>query len=196
MTSPDPFSVLGLAPTATLAEVRAARRRLAKEIHPDLGGDESRMRDVNRAFDQAVRRLLGRPDRSDPPPPAPPPPAAPPAGFRTTPRPPPAPPGTGPWVQYDEPSFTIDTLPVDAFAALERVATGLGQVTAEDPPYLLEVLLQVPSPCWCRLELLPEAGGTTVMMVVTGVEGIRPPVIEAVRDEWVAALNRPLASEA
>src|SRR5215475_7371451 len=94
MSTPDPFAVLGLAPTATLAEVRAARRRLAKEIHPDLGGDDGRMREVNRAFDQAVRRLLGRPERGDPPPPPtpgepapaptgqPPPPTTP---LRTTP---------------------------------------------------------------------------------------------------------------
>jgi hypothetical protein len=191
VSSPDPFAVLGLAPTATLAEVRAARRRLAKEIHPDLGGDDSRMREVNRAFDQAVRRLLGRPERGDPP--APPPPDPPPSPTR---QPPPATaasrgeaPTPGPWVQYDEPSFTIDTLPVDAFAALERVAVALGQIVAEDPPYLLEVVLRPPYLCWCRLELLPEAGATTVMLVVAGVRHRRPPVIEEVRDLWVDTLN-------
>ena len=63
----DPFEVLGLPATATLDEVRAARRRLARAVHPDVGGDERRMREINQAFDQAVRRLLGRPDRTDPP---------------------------------------------------------------------------------------------------------------------------------
>ena len=77
----DPFAVLGVAPTATLAEVRAARRRLAKELHPDLGGDPALMQEVNRAFDQAVRTLLGRPERvgappSSPPQPSPSPPPA------------------------------------------------------------------------------------------------------------------------
>ena len=67
----DPFEVLGLPATATLDEVRAARRRLARAAHPDVGGDERRMREINQAFDQAVRRLLGRPDRSDPPAPGP-----------------------------------------------------------------------------------------------------------------------------
>jgi hypothetical protein len=94
-------------------------------------------------------------------------------------------------VQYDEPSFTIDALPVDAFAALERVAGELGQIVADDPPYLLEAVVRQPAPCWCRLELLAEAGGTTVMLIVAAVQNRRPPVIEAVRDAWVEALNRP-----
>ena len=78
VSASDPFAVLGVAPTATLAEVRAARRRLALQLHPDRGGDAERMQEVNRAFDQAVRALLGRPERVVPPPsPAPTPPPAP-----------------------------------------------------------------------------------------------------------------------
>ena len=185
----DPFDVLGLPTTATLDEVRAARRRLARTAHPDAGGDEGRMREINQAFDQAVRRILGRPDRSDPP--APPAPAPPTSRPGPTPGPRPRVVGVGPWVQHDEPSFTIDVLPVDAFAALERVAGDLGEILAEDPPYLLEVLLQEPAPCWCRLELLPEAGATTVMMTVAGIQHQRPPYVEDVRDTWIAALNQP-----
>jgi DnaJ domain len=181
----DPFAVLGVAPTATLAEVRAARRRLAMELHPDRGGDAVRMQEVNRAFDQVVRTLLGR---TAPPPPAPTP--------RPSAAPPPRPtrpsaPRVGPWIQYDEPSFTIDVLPVDAFHALATAAEGLGDVRAEDPPYVLEVVLAEPWACWCRLELLPEAGGTTVMLVVAGLGRRRPPAIEDVRDLWIDTLNRP-----
>src|ERR1700736_1427836 len=33
----DPWAVLGLAPGASVAEARAARRRLAKRFHPDVG---------------------------------------------------------------------------------------------------------------------------------------------------------------
>ena len=179
----DPFHVLGLPVTATLAEVRAARRRLAQLLHPDVGGDEGRMREVNQAFDQAVRRLLGRPDRSDPPAPtaASPPPDPAPRVVRT-----------GPWIQYDEPSFTIDVRPGDAFVALARVAVGIGEILADDPPYVLEVLLRQPSLCWCRLELLAEGSGTTVMLTVAGVQHRAPPVVEDVRDVWVAALNAPV----
>jgi hypothetical protein len=53
------------------------------------------------------------------------------------------------------------------------------------------VLLQEPAPCWCRLELLPEAGATTVMMTVAGIQHVRPPIVEDVRDTWIEALNNP-----
>src|SRR5215216_2894332 len=102
------------------------------------------MREVNAAFDQAVRRLLGRPEQIAPPSePRPPTPTTPPRPVDR-----PSPPLTGPWVQYDEPSFTIDALPVDAFAALERVGGELGHIVGDDPPYLLEVVLRQPAPCW------------------------------------------------
>jgi DnaJ domain len=189
VSAPDPYAVLGVAPTATLAEVRAARRRLARQLHPDVGGDASRMQEVNRAFDQVVRALLGRPEPVVPPPSPPPAPARPPRPA--PPRPPVPGPHAGPWVQYDEPSFTIDVLPVVAFHALLAAAGRLGDVLAEDPPYVLEVALAPPWACWCRLELLPEAGGTTVMLMVAGLRHRRPPAVEDVRDLWVDALNRP-----
>ena len=146
------------------------------------------MREVNEAFDQAVRRLLGRAERNVPPP-AEPAPAEPPAPQPRVVR-------TGPWIQYDEPSFTIDTLPVEAFAALERVAPRLGRIVVDDPPYVMELVLRRPAPCWCRLEVLPEAGGSTVMLVVAGIEHRPPPLVDDVRDAWVEALNRRSAPEA
>ena len=36
---------------ATLADLKAARRRLAKVHHPDAGGDEEAMKRINAAFD-------------------------------------------------------------------------------------------------------------------------------------------------
>jgi hypothetical protein len=45
----DPWAVLGLAPGASVAEARAARRRLAKQLHPDRSGDGAAMVLVNRA---------------------------------------------------------------------------------------------------------------------------------------------------
>jgi hypothetical protein len=38
MTEAEAYRVLGLAPGASLEEVRAAYRRLMKRVHPDLGG--------------------------------------------------------------------------------------------------------------------------------------------------------------
>jgi hypothetical protein len=79
-------------------------------------------------------------------------------------------------------------LPVESFEALLVVAAVLGEVLVDDPPYLLEAHLHDPGPCWCRLELLPEAGGTTVIVTVAGIDAPPPPV-EDVRDRWVAELN-------
>jgi hypothetical protein len=168
----DPFAVLGLPREATLADVRAARRRLAKELHPDHGGDEARMREVNAAFEAAVAHLTGRrplPRRpAEPRPPAPAP---------------------GRW-QQDLPSFVVEALPVEAFEALLVVTSWIGEVLVDDPPYVLEVHLHDPAPCWCRLDLVPDAGATTVSLVVAAVGDDPAPAVEDVRDTWVAGLNQ------
>ncbi|MBK5331266.1 MAG: J domain-containing protein [Ilumatobacteraceae bacterium] len=177
----DPFAVLGVSPDATLDEVRAARRKLAAEFHPDHGGDPVRMGEINIAFDAAIAQIA---IRRVPAPLAPPPSAAPPASAQ---------PSAGrryPGVQHDAPSFTIDTLPVDAFEALLIVTSWMGEVLVDDPPYLLEVHLTEPSPCWCRLDLVPDAGSSTVTLTVASIDGAPAPDIEAVRDLWVANLNR------
>jgi hypothetical protein len=88
------------------------------------------------------------------------------------------------------PSFTIDVLPVEAFEALLVVTSWMGDVLVDEPPYLLETLLHDPALCWCRLDLVPDAGATTVSLTVAGVDGEPTPDPEAVRDEWVANLNR------
>lgn len=181
----DPFVVLGIAPTATLDEVRAARRRLALDRHPDRGGDPAAMRELNVAFDAAVRAILhppaSRPSAMhDDAPPAP----------RPAPQDQPLPPRQARrLVEHDMPSFTIDVLPVEAFEALLVVASWIGEVLVDDPPYLLDVHLTDPAPCWCRLELLPEAGGTTVNLTVASVGPSLAPSVEAVRDVWIDQLN-------
>ena len=176
----DPFARLGLAPGATLDDVRAARRRLAKQVHPDHGGDAAAMRALNATFDAAVKAVRARVDAPAvaPGPPRTDPPRTDPASARR---------GRRPRVEHDAPSFTIDVLPADAFEALLVVTAWHGEVLVDDPPYLLEVHLQDPSPCWCRLELLPEAGGTIVNLTVLGTDA--GPTAEEVRDLWVASLN-------
>ncbi|HEY0518099.1 MAG TPA: J domain-containing protein [Ilumatobacteraceae bacterium] len=177
----DPFAVLGLGPDATLDEVRSARRKLAAQFHPDHGGDAAKMGEINVAFDAAVFMLLhpeSRPDDET----AADQPAARPA--------PPAPSRRYTGIQYDAPSFTIDTLPAEAFEALLVVTSWMGEVLVDDPPYVLEVHLDEPSPCWCRLELVPDAGGSTVTLTVASIDGVPAPDVEAVRDVWVANLNR------
>ena len=168
----DPFAVLGVGPDATLEEVRVARRRLAAQFHPDHGGDAARMGEINAAFEAVVVQLAQRPA------PAPTAPSAPPQTNRYQ------------GVQYDAPSFTIDLLPVEAFDALLIVTSWMGEVLVDDPPYVLEVHLTEPGPCWCRLDLVPDAGGSTITLTVASIGGTPAPDVEAVRDEWVANLNR------
>ncbi|HET7487775.1 MAG TPA: J domain-containing protein [Acidimicrobiales bacterium] len=160
----DPRSVLGVGPDASGAEVRRARRRLAKELHPDLQDPrlrpeaERRMALVNQAYDLLVAA----------PPPAPPPP-------------PPV---------VEEAAFAIDALPVDAFEATLMAAVNLGDVIRAEEPYLLAVLLDHPAPCQCLLELAPDAGATTVSIDVAPRHFGTCPSPEAVRDAFVAEIRR------
>ena len=188
MTQADPYAVLGVAPSASAAELSSARRRLAMQLHPDHGGDGEAMQALNRAYDDAVRRLAEppSPEPASPEPPSPEPAATSPARRRRAPGPARRPPFQ---VQHDAPSFTIDVLPVEAYEALLVVTSWMGEVLVDDPPYVLEVFLHDPSPCWCRLDLVPDAGATTVSLMVAALEGDPAPDIDAVRDVWVASLN-------
>ena len=49
----DWWTVLGVEQTASLEEARAAYRRAASAAHPDRGGTDARMAEVNRAWEQA-----------------------------------------------------------------------------------------------------------------------------------------------
>jgi len=159
--------VLGVEPDATWTEVTLARRRLAKELHPDLhqgparAEAEQRMTTVNRAFDD----LRAARDRT-------------PASAETT----------SPDEAYA--AFSVDALPVVAFEAVLMAAVELGDVVHMDEPYVMGVLVDHPGPCQCLIELAPEAGGTVVTFdVAPRTYGECPPGT-AVRDAFADEVQR------
>ena len=184
----DPFARIGLPSTASADEVRSARKRLAKEQHPDVGGNDDEMQQLNVAVAEALRLISGRDDAPDHQPDGVP-------GGDTT---------TGEWSepewsgsQVDAPSFTVEALPVETFQALLAVADQLGSVVDDEPPYRLEVELPtkllVADERWqgtalCRLDVVPDAGASTVSLLMSG-RAARLVSIERVRDLWIGALN-------
>jgi len=138
----DPFGILGVSRDASADEVRQARNRLAKEHHPDVGGNAEQMQRVNDAAAAALRMIE----------------VAPRPALRSA-------PGR---IRRDHPSFTIEALPADAFEALLIVANVLGQIADDEPPYRLEVLLDDPGALWCGVEVVPDGGGSTVSLTVAG----------------------------
>lgn len=192
----DPFVVLGLDRHAGLDEVRAARRRLAFELHPDRGGDLAEMQRLNAAFERCVAHATGRRPLLDP---SVDEPIADHAvdidrerswnkqtgtraadSWRRGPR----------RVEHDVPSFTVDALPAETFEALLVVLSWIGEVLDDDPPYMLECHLTEPAPCWCRLEIVPDAGASTVSLTVVSPADGQPVTADTVRDVWVEHLNR------
>lgn len=56
LPAPRPWhAVLGVAPTATREEIVAAHRRLAARAHPDVGGSDAAMAEINAARDAGVK---------------------------------------------------------------------------------------------------------------------------------------------
>lgn len=56
----NPFERLGLTEQATEAEVKAAWRDLARQLHPDLGGDPEIFQATHAAYTDALRLATTR----------------------------------------------------------------------------------------------------------------------------------------
>ncbi|MEN9507014.1 MAG: hypothetical protein RI958_2940 [Actinomycetota bacterium] len=195
----DPFAMFGLDRHASLDQVRSARRRLALVAHPDRGGDLAEMQRLNDAFERCIAHVTGRRPLPDP---------ATDAGDGSAAAATGAPTSTGSEahprrrptddsgrrsrqrVERDTPSFTVDALPAETFEALLVVLSWIGELLDDDPPYLLECHLFEPAPCWCRLEVVPDAGASTVSLTVVSAADRPPVAAEVVRDVWVEHLNQ------
>jgi hypothetical protein len=182
----DPFAMLGLPSSASADEVRAARRRLSKQLHPDAlvhcSDDErraaaSQLAVINRSVDLALAALKAPVDT--------PPEAATktargaghePAAAAARPRANEAP-FSAPDVEDGmTASFSIAALPVEAFELLLLAMSAIGDPKVVDEPYLLEGMVDDPALCLCRIELVPEAGGTIVTVDVYPIgRGKQPP---------------------
>jgi hypothetical protein len=49
--------VLGIPRNSTVAEIRAAHKRLIRQHHSDAGGDDKRAAEINAARDEALKEL-------------------------------------------------------------------------------------------------------------------------------------------
>jgi hypothetical protein len=171
----DARRLLGVDSDADADAVRAARRHLAKRIHPDVsGGNAEAMRRLNEAADVVLQDLGVERALSSTAPPSPPPRR--PAGATRT--------------DHDVCSFVVEALPAVAFEALLVATSWLGEVVVDEPPYQLDVLLLDPLRCWCRLDLVPDAGASTVSLTIAALPDEPLPDIDDVRDLWVTTLNR------
>jgi hypothetical protein len=166
------YQLLGVTRSSTVSEIVAARRVLAREFHPDRGGDPQHMALINLAFD-AIIASHGK--------------EAPQQITVTTANVSPADalaPETISGFSVDHPSFTINALPVVAYEVLLLAARVLGDVSSDEPPYLLEVQLEDPPMTWCRLEIVPDAGSSTISFVVD-----KEIDAQQIRDLWVTTIN-------
>ncbi len=56
MTVDEAYAILGLAPGADAAAIKAAHHRLMMQLHPDHGGTEYLATKINRARDVLLKR--------------------------------------------------------------------------------------------------------------------------------------------
>jgi len=185
----DPFAVLGVTPDVTPQAAREAWREKARILHPDVGGTDAAMQELNEALRLVLAVLVARSD-------------APPTGVAQSAN---TSSSTGErkrdtsrqrktvhWARTsrDVSSFTIDCLPVEAFEALMIASSWHGEISVDDAPYLLEIVMRDPYPCWIRFDIVPEAGASMVSITVATPSGVEPVSSEDVRDVFVDSLNQ------
>jgi hypothetical protein len=176
MTYGEACDFLGIHTGSSPEEIRRAWRLKSLELHPDTGGSNESMIQLNRALEVALADSV-KEDAI--------------VNHETVQR---ASAYVASRIRRDTSSFTMNVLPVECWHALEVVAALCGPTIQDDPPYLLEFLLHdssLPSTRngWCRCECVPEAGATTVHLTVGSSSHSDLPNIDDVRDYLVEQLN-------
>jgi hypothetical protein len=141
---------------------------------------ESKLADVNRAFDLALAAVAARE-----------------AGTAVDrPQDRPGRPEAGPRHGHEPEddgsvTFSIGELPAVAFELLVMALSSIGDPKVVDEPYLLEGLVDDPAPGWCRIRLVPEAGGSIVTLETFPMARARtpPPSALAVAGRLVAEME-------
>jgi hypothetical protein len=187
----DPFAILGVSRDVTVDVARSAWREKARVCHPDAGGSDSAMQELNEALRRVLASLADNAIEAD---------RVPRSNAKTRTE----------HTEYkvrdestsdrnhfhwartskDVSSFTIDCLPVEAFKALLIAASWHGDIAVDDSPYLLEMVMRDPFPCWIRFDIVPEAGASMVSVSVATSRGEKPVSSEAIRDVFVDSLNQ------
>lgn len=152
MTREEAESLLGLVGPYDERVLRDHWRRAARDHHPDRGGSNDVMARINEAY-TTLETLAGTGSLVIPSQPT----------SRTA-------DNNEPVVRsVDRPAFVIDALPAVAFETLVLAARVLGEVVDDDPPYVLEALIDHSgTTTWCRLDLVPDAGSSTVSITTDG----------------------------
>lgn len=168
----DPFSILGIPRGSSEAIIRQAWREKMRASHPDVGGTHEQSIMFNTALREAL--VVSTSEKIV-------------ESVRDS--------HTAQVRKYirDASSFTIDVLPVECWHVLEIVANQSGSVLADEPPYLIEFTLHDSgladsADAWCRCEMVPEAGATTVHITVGSSQKLVPD-IDRVREYLVFSVN-------
>jgi hypothetical protein len=160
--------------------IRAAWREAAKSAHPDAGGSNSAMSNLNAALEQAISSLAQPVTKTS---------SSHPHGSSSDASVDPDEPKFAGPISRDAPSFSVSVLPVETYEALLIIANWWGDVLLDEPPYAMEVYVRQEVPYWLHLDLVPEAGSTMVSIMLGSVDGRQVPRVENVRDELIDALN-------
>lgn len=172
VTREEAEALLGLVGPYDEKILRDHWRRAARDHHPDRGGSNDLMVRINEAYSGLMSGLISDDEAT-------------PADLPSRPtqhhRP-----NTDPIVRsVDRPAFVIDALPVVAFETLLLAARVLGDVVDDDPPYVLEALIDHSGiSTWCRLDLVPDAGSSTVSITTDGRVSA-----EQLCHVWVSTVN-------